>query len=254
MKRFSSSVGECAAAAHPRAERGVVVAAAPHLLDQAHHVRRTLRVMRVEPFAKQRRHLARQADEHPAGRLRAVGGCGLEDRFEIAVVELRNDRRNHDANRNARVGERLQRLQPPMRRGGARLHLPRELAVERRDRQIDARHPLGRHRRDDVDVALDQRRLGDDREGMLVLGEHLEHRARDFPFALDRLVRIGVRAERDRIAAVAGFCELRAQQRGRVGLRVEASSRSRCPVTGRDKRATAAHSNRCSHARSPDTG
>ncbi len=43
-------------------------------------------------------------------------------------------------------------------------------------------------------------------------------RARDLPFALDRLVRIGVGAERDRVAAVTGFRQLRAQQRRGIGL------------------------------------
>jgi hypothetical protein len=53
------------------------------------------------------------------------------------------------------------------------------VAIERRDRQVDARHALRRHRRDDVEVALDERRLGDDRERVLVRGEHFEDRARD---------------------------------------------------------------------------
>lgn len=53
---------------------------------------------------------------------------------------------------------------------------------------------------------------------MLVLREHLEDAARDLPLALDGLVRIGVGAERDGIALVAGLGELRAQERGRVGL------------------------------------
>ena len=47
------------------------------------------------------------------------------------------------------------------------------------------------------------------------------HRARHSPFALDRLVGIGVGAEGDRIAAVAGLRELGAQQCGGVGLRIE---------------------------------
>ena len=50
------------------------------------------------------------------------------------------------------------------------------------------------------------------------LGEHLEHLPRDSPLALDRLIGVGVRAERDRAAVVAGRGELLAQQRRRVVL------------------------------------
>src|SRR6185437_7184832 len=38
---------EFAATAHARAERRIVIAATPHLLDEAHHVRRALRIVRV---------------------------------------------------------------------------------------------------------------------------------------------------------------------------------------------------------------
>ena len=39
------------------------------------------------------------------------------------------------------------------------------------------------------------------------------------PFALDRLIRVGVGAQHDRFAAVRALCEFVAQQLGRVGLR-----------------------------------
>src|SRR5690348_9201068 len=96
-------VRELAAAAHPSAERRVVVAAAAHLPHEAHDVSRAKRIVHVEPFAKERRHLERQPQQHPAGALRAVRGRSLEYRLEVAIVELRNDRRDHYADRNARV-------------------------------------------------------------------------------------------------------------------------------------------------------
>ena len=54
--------------------------------------------------------------------------------------------------------------QPPLRRGGARLHHACEGRVERGDRDVDRRQAVGSHRRDQVEVALDQRRLGDQRK------------------------------------------------------------------------------------------
>ena len=117
--------------------------------------------------------------------------------------------------------------------GGARIELARELAVEHRDRDEDARQLLRGHRREQVDVALDQRALGGDRQRMIARGEHFDHRTRDLPFALDRLVRIGVGAERDGLAAVARLRQLRAQQLRGVRLGEELASRSRGPATGR---------------------
>jgi hypothetical protein len=54
---------------------------------------------------------------------------------------------------------------------------------------------------------------------MAALGEQLEHAARDAIALLDRLVGIGVGAERDRLADVARLREFGAQQLDRVGLR-----------------------------------
>ena len=105
-----------------------------------------------------------------------------------------------------------------MRCGGARLHPACESRVERGDRQVNSGHPFRRHRRDQVDVAQDERRFGHDREGVLVQRQQFDDAAGDPPFALDRLVRIGVRSERDRIAAITRPREFGAQQLGRVGL------------------------------------
>jgi hypothetical protein len=103
-------------------------------------------------------------------------------------------------------------------RRGARLELAREVRSEVRDRDVRVRHALRRHRRDEIDVALDERVLGDDGERVLACGEHREDRARDAERALGRLVRIGVRAERDRARTIGGRSELQAQQRRRVRL------------------------------------
>ena len=77
------------------------------------------------------------------------------------------------------------------------------LAVERRDRQRDLDQVVPRHAREDVDVAHHQRRLRDDADGMSRRLQHLEHTARDAVLALDRLIGIGDRAERDRLRHVA---------------------------------------------------
>ena len=57
--------------------------------------------------------------------------------------------------------------------------------------------PSSAMRLQDVDVARHQRRLGDDADRMAELGQHLQDLPRDAVAALDRLVGIGVGAERD---------------------------------------------------------
>src|SRR5690606_32775681 len=70
---------EWAFAAHAGAEGAVVVLAAAHLLDQAHHVRGALGVVQLQPLAPDLLQLVRQAQQHVAGRARAVLARGFED-------------------------------------------------------------------------------------------------------------------------------------------------------------------------------
>ncbi len=81
--------------------------------------------------------------------------------------------------------------------------------------------PRSAMRCEDVDVAHDQRRLGHDADGMAGALQHLQDRARDLPLALDRLIGIGVGAERDGVGLIARMRQLALQQLGRVRLGVE---------------------------------
>jgi hypothetical protein len=63
-----------------------------------------------------------------------------------------------------------------------------------------------------VDVALDQRGLRDDRDRVPEAAHHLEQRARDFELALDRLIRVRARADVDRLADIAAPSQLRIEQ------------------------------------------
>ena len=112
----------------------------------------------------------------------------------------------------------------------------RQLAVERRHRDGDAREPVARHLAEDVDVALDQRALGDDRHRMAEIAQHFEDRARDAEPALGRLIGVGVAAERDRPAGVALLAQLGREQRRRLrlvedaGLEIEAGRQAEIGV------------------------
>ena len=141
-----------------------------------------------------------------------------------------------------------------MRSRCARLEPARELAIERGHRDRNPRQVLARHRRQQIEVAHHGGRLGDDRHGMLTAREHLEHATRDLEPALDRLVWIGVGAERDRLARVAGATRARAPAGSRRRTWRAAWSRSRARATARGTRGSGARSSTRSRARSRDTG
>ena len=225
------------------------------LRDQRQHMRGLVREVRFEPFPEQRLQFERQAQQRIAGRARAGGARAFEDRLHLAVVERRDHRRRQArpvgtpaAASAAIVSSRRSG------RGGARLHAARQLAVERRHRDRDDRELVPRHLGEDVEIALDQRRFGDDRHRVAEIAQHFEDRAGDAEPPLDRLVGVGVAAERDRPAGVALLAQLRGEQRRRLRLVEDAGSRNRGRATGRDRRGSAAHSNRCSRARSRDRG
>ena len=121
-------------------------------------------------------------------------------------------------------GERRDRLEAALGLRGARLHAPREVGVERRDRE--RRRAPRRARassREEVGVARDQRRLGDHADRVPELGEDLEAAAREPQPALDRLVAVGVAGERHHLRLPARRAKRLAQQLGRVVLHHDAA-------------------------------
>ena len=149
---------ERAFAAHARAERAVVILAAAHLPHQAHDVRGALGIVQLQPFAPDRLQLMRQPQQHVAGRACAVRMRGFQDVLEFHVGDHRHHRRHHHPARHAGIGQRAQRAQLAVRCGRPRLHPRGQVVVERGDREVHADQLLARHRREQVEVALDQRR------------------------------------------------------------------------------------------------
>ncbi len=196
----------------------IVLAPAARLADDADHVVGALGIVRREPFLEKRAYLVRQAQQDPArpGRPRLCP-C-FEDMLERLVGQCRDDGRDQHSGRDAGRRERADRVQSARRAGRARLELARERRIQGRDRDESLDQVLAGHRRQQVDVALDQRRLGDDGERMVALGEHLDQSARDAVAAFDRLVAVGIGAESERRDAIAGARELVLQQLDRVGL------------------------------------
>ncbi len=170
----------------------------------------------------------RQAQQHVARVARAGRGRPRPESLELVIGQPRDDRRDHGADRDPGGAQLLDRLQAPMGCRGARLELAGKLGIERGDRNEDPRQTIRRHRREQVEIAQDRRRLGDDGDRVPAAGQDLEHAARDLQPPLQRLVGVGVGPKRDRRAAVAGRRELALQQVRRIvlgeqlGLEIEA--------------------------------
>jgi hypothetical protein len=94
----------------------------------------------------------------------------------------------------------------------------RERRVQRGDGHVHGHQPVGGHGRHEVEVALDARRLGDQREGMAAFGQDLDDRARDAELALDRLVGIGGGSDVEHHRPVAAAREGLAKLLGRIHL------------------------------------
>ena len=103
-------------------------------------------------------------------------------------------------------------------RRGARLHHARELRIEARHRERDLDQVAPRHARQNVDVARHQRGLGDDADRMAGAVEHFQNAAHHLVFALDRLIRIGVGADRDHARRIIRRRDLALEQFRRVRL------------------------------------
>ena len=103
-------------------------------------------------------------------------GGGGEDAFDLAVVERRDDRRHQDTDRDARGGKLTNRFEASRRRRRPRLEATRQPPVEGGNRDVNPRQAPRRHRRQDIDIANDKRRLGDDTNWMIVRCQHLERR------------------------------------------------------------------------------
>src|SRR5665213_531714 len=218
VEAHAQHVGVGPVANHALRPGGIVELAAVALRHQRQHVRRPVRDMRFEPFLEQRLQFERQAQHRVPGGDRAGILGGGQNVFHLGIVERRDHRRRQDAGRDAGLGEGGDGFEPALRGRRARLHDPRQLAVERRHRHRDAGEAPRRHFGEDVDVALDQCALGDDRYRVAEIAQHFEDLAHDAELALGRLIGIGVGADRDRPAAIALFAELGGEQRRRLRL------------------------------------
>src|SRR5581483_8427884 len=129
-------------------------------------------------------------------------------------------RRADDAGIHARGAQLANGSQPQVGTRGARLQYPRQLRVQRRDRQVYEECVVRGDLLQQLDIAQHQIGLGDDAEPQAVVQRQLfQNAARDLVAPFSRLIGIGRRAQRD-LLAVLDLLQLLSQQPRRLLLDV----------------------------------
>jgi len=155
---------------------------------------------------------------------RDVFGAGVETgprqppQLPLPVAHAGQDRRHQHRRPKAGLGQGADGGQPPAGRRGAGLGDAGELVFVGADRHRHADLGVLGGGGEQVEVAHDHGRLGQDRERVSVLGQHLDQAAGELVAALGRLVGIGVGAHRDRLAAPSRVVQLAGQPLDRVHL------------------------------------
>lgn len=211
-KAPAEQVGVVALAAHALAEAAVVVTAAAAIAQTVHHMLRLERDMRAQPILKQFVHLQRQAQQHIAAIERTGFAHSRHDVFQLVIGEYRDQRGDEYGDRNPRLAQAADGFQAPLRCGGARFEQAGQGAIQGGERYGHVGQVAPRQGRQQVDVALDEGRFGDHAEGMGKLAQHLDEGAGQAEAALHRLVGIGIDAEGNGGAAVAGPGQFLPQQ------------------------------------------
>src|SRR4029079_2686446 len=102
-----------------------------------HHLARAVGKMLVQPCAENWCYLVRKPDWQIEAAACPCLRTGLDKGLELMIGYLRNDWSNGDVTGHARVVQRLDRSDTPVRRGRSRLESSRNLRIERRHRQSD---------------------------------------------------------------------------------------------------------------------
>ncbi len=135
----------------------------------------------------------------------------LQQPLHFTVSKYRNDRRKKRRHRYPRLAQTPDRLQPTLGSGCARLESARQIPIQRGEGDRHVHQIALGHRGQDIQVALDQRRLGDDGNGMIGLTQHLQALAGDAELFLRRLIGIGIDTDRHRRTGVTAPAQLLAQ-------------------------------------------
>ncbi|CFM86922.1 Uncharacterised protein [Bordetella pertussis] len=217
-KTLAQQIGPDAGTAHARTKGRIVAPAVAQIFDTVQHTLGAIRKMRLQPGFEDLFHFPGQAQHGVAGVAGASRAGLLQDVLEGFVVDERDDRRHQHTHRHAGLRQGAHRLQPAVRRRGARFQRAGHGGIQRGDADEYRDQLLARQVLQQVEVALDQGVLGNDGKRVAGLQQQFEHAARQAPGTLDGLVGVGGRTDVDGRCAVARTGQLGAQRGDRVGL------------------------------------
>ncbi len=174
----------------------------------------------LQPGEEDVLHLVAEVEGYAAQEGRAGLAGSLDDRADLvgAVVDAGHQWGDEDAGVDAAPAQLGDRVEASAGAGGVRLGRAPRVLVEGRHREVDRDGQVLRHPLVDVDVAHDQRRLGQHRDrrlGLLQRRQDLRHHP---VAALDPLVGVGVRTQRHQLPLPARPRQLRPQPLRHVDL------------------------------------
>src|SRR5450631_91685 len=94
--------------------------------------------------------------------------------FNFVIVYRRNDRRNQRADRNPRLFQAADGVQSGGMGRRARLEDALQRWIKSRDAHVNRGEIVARHRREDIEVTLDEMSFGNDRDRVTKLLQYLE--------------------------------------------------------------------------------
>ncbi len=136
----------------------------------------------------------------------------------VVIGETGKDRGDEDARPDARLREPAEDLKPLPAGRGSRLDNASHVLVQRVHAHGDGQRGGLVQSAEDVEIAHDEGRLGEDRERVCEVGERFDHPTGQLVAPLAVLIGIGGGAHRHRLAVPAGGRELAAQHLDHVRL------------------------------------
>jgi len=212
----SDQIGPNALPRHTRPETRVVVATTMHIAQFRHHPTNPVGSRLSQPIAPQIGHLAGQAQWDGTCR----DGTGIagraQDGFKLMVGQPGHKGRYADPHGAPCLSKGFERFQASFGRWASRLHLAGKIGIECRDRNRALGNPGLPHLPKQIGIALDQTAFGDDADRMAELGQDLKQAAHDPVVAFNRLIRVGIGANRNHLRTIGRSSQFTDKNRRRI--------------------------------------
>ncbi len=193
-----------------------------HFAQLGHDLLCTGGFVLCQPVLPKLRDFARQSQHDPACRICARLFSSTQQVLQLMICQPGHNRRRHYANRNTRIGQRSDRLQPTRRRRCAGLHPPGQTCIQRGERYTDPHQSPAGHVSQNIQITLDQCSFGHDCDGVVELLQDLKARPCNQAVFFNGLVWVSVCPDRER-GDLVGLCrQFLAQNNAHVGARNKA--------------------------------